>query len=77
MTTRIQVCRYLRWKDPARDGATLEEQHAAFTRNRVPYECLRTCQPFGPDDELAAPECCNDARPCYVHSRLTRALENA
>ena len=76
MRQSMQVCRFLRWKDPAREGADLEEVVASFARNRVPFGCLRTCQPWGPDDELAAPECCNDARGCYQASALTRAHEN-
>ncbi|MEZ4451672.1 MAG: hypothetical protein R3B09_19555 [Nannocystaceae bacterium] len=73
----MQLCRFLRWKDPAREGASLDEVVAAFARNRVHYGCLRTCQPWGPDDELAAPECCNDARGCFEHAPLSRAHENA
>ena len=57
-------CHFLRWKGHDR-AAGPGERSFAFARNQVPYTCLRTCQPFGPDDEPAAPECCDDARPCY------------
>jgi len=65
------ICRNLRWKGFARDAEDLDEFHHTFARNQVPYSCLRTCQPWGPDDELAAPECCNDSRPCFQQSPLT------
>ena len=29
------------------------------------FWCLQTCEPVGPDDELAAPEGCRPGRECY------------
>ena len=46
------ICQHLRWKGRSRE-ATTGEQQFAFARNQVPYTCLRTCQPWGPDDEPA------------------------
>lgn len=66
----MQICNFLRWKGHTRDIAELGEVQLTFARNQVPYTCLQTCQPWGPDDELAAPECCNDSRPCYRPSPL-------
>lgn len=54
----------LRWKGHSPD-AEVGERHFAFARNQVPYTCLRTCQPWGPDDEPAVPEGCDAARPCF------------
>lgn len=58
------ACQMLRWKGHDR-AAGPGERSFAFARNQVPYTCLRTCQPFGPDDEPAAPERCDRERPCY------------
>ncbi len=66
----MHLCRYLRWKGYAPDAAELAEFELTFARNQVPYSCLHTCQPWGPDDDLAAPERCDDSRPCYEASPL-------
>ena len=58
------VCQMLRWKGHSAD-AEPGERRFTFARNQVPYTCLRTCQPWGPDDEPAVPEGCDDARPCF------------
>lgn len=59
-----QICQFLRWKGHSREAAP-GEMRFAFARNQVPYTCLRTCQPWGPDDEPAAPEGCDGSRPCF------------
>ena len=61
----MELCRHLRWKSSARDSQDPLEVLGAFARNQVPYSCLRTCQAWGPDDGLAAPECCNGSRACF------------
>ena len=57
-------CRFLRWKgfyaDPTPDEVTLD-----FLKNEVPYSCLKTCQPWGPDDHVVAPEACVEERSCF------------
>lgn len=69
---RPPFCQYLRWKGFDR-AAGPGERGFAFARNQVPYTCLRTCQPFGPDDEPAAPERCDGARPCFEAAELRDA----
>ena len=66
----LELCRSLRWKSYTRDAEEPGEFHRTFARNNVPYTCLRTCQPWGPDEELAIPEGCNSARPCFETSPL-------
>jgi hypothetical protein len=60
-----QICQLLRWKGYDREAA-VSEREFAFARNQVPYTCLRTCQPWGPDDEPALPEGCDAGRSCYA-----------
>ena len=64
----MDLCKYLRWKGHSRDS-DVAELNFTFARNQVTYSCLRTCQPWGPDDELAAPEGCHAGRPCHVPAR--------
>lgn len=61
----MHVCSNLRWKGYDEE---LEGDEIEFTasRNSVPYTCLRTCQSWGVDDALAAPESCVPTRPCFV-----------
>ncbi|MGB1274437.1 MAG: hypothetical protein ACPG77_01705 [Nannocystaceae bacterium] len=68
----MELCKMLRWKGFSRDAAELDAFEFVFARNQVQYSCLRTCQPWGPDDELTAPECCNSSRSCYAPSTLVR-----
>jgi len=58
------VCDMLRWKGHHRE-AEGGERRFAFARNQVPYTCLKTCQPFGPDDGPAVPEGCGEERSCF------------
>lgn len=66
----MELCSKLRWKGFSREIEGVDELALVFARNHVQYSCLTTCQPWGPDDELAAPECCNGARPCFEPSPL-------
>lgn len=65
----MKLCKNLRWKAfyDARwpDVQALVEAHVV---NDAPYTCLMTCQPMGPDGDLAAPELCAEDRPCFVLS---------
>lgn len=61
----MQLCRHLRWKTFSRAAADPQEIRASLLRNQVPFSCLRTCQPWGPDDDLAAPELCGSGRECF------------
>jgi hypothetical protein len=72
----VDICRHLRWKSYTRDAEDLDEFEVTFARNQVPYTCLRTCQPWGPDEELAVPEGCNGARACYERSPLAPPLRD-
>ena len=68
----MTLCRYLRWK--AYYGArwdTAADLAADLARNDVPFGCLHTCRPWGPDDDLAAPERCAPGRACFVPSPRT------
>ena len=62
----MRLCAHLRWKSfyGAR-WATRAEMSAAMTRDDTPYSCLHTCQPWGPDDDAAAPERCQPDRSCF------------
>jgi hypothetical protein len=66
-----QLCRHLRWKSfYGRDWGGAEELEATFAWNEVPYDCLRTSQPWGPDEHPATPECCGAQRSCFERSKL-------
>lgn len=65
----MKLCAWLRWKGLY--GArwdTREEMIADMLRSDSPFSCLRTCQPWGPDDDLAAPEGCQPSRGCFEPS---------
>jgi hypothetical protein len=65
----VKLCRSLRWKTYY--GArwdTREQMLTDLLRGDVPYSCLLTCQSWGPDDEVAAPEACQPDRPCFTQS---------
>jgi hypothetical protein len=61
----MRICRHLRWKSVAREHGAARRLHASLMRGQVPCACLRTCQPWGPDDDLAAPETCTPDRACF------------
>tara|TARA_B100001989_G_C24216374_1_gene305688 strand:+ start:100 stop:327 length:228 start_codon:yes stop_codon:yes gene_type:complete len=64
----IPLCRSLRWRGQA--GATFrsEAELTASLTGGGPFTCARTCQPWGPDDDLVSPESCDAERPCYRRS---------
>lgn len=61
----MELCRYLRWKTFSKDSGDPQQIWESLVRSQVPFSCLRTCQSWGPDDELASPECCNRGRACF------------
>lgn len=65
----MRLCAYLRWKGfyGARWDSR-DELIADLTRGDVPYSCLRTCQPWGPDDDASVPERCQPGRSCFAPS---------
>ena len=61
----MSPCRWLRWKLASEDRLEGRVEWV-FHANLVPYSCLKTCEAWGPDQDLAAPERCGDARrSCY------------
>jgi len=70
----MDLCRSLRWK--ALYGLTslsVDELLALFDANDVPYGCLRSREPWGPDGQPATPESCQPGRACFAPSpRLRR-----
>ena len=46
------------------------ELEASLQREQVPFSCLRTCQAWGPDDDIVAPERCSADRPCFERDRI-------
>ncbi len=71
----MELCRWMRWKTfYGQLWQTRAELAAIFATNDVPYQCLKTCQAWGPDDEVASPECCGSHRVCFEPSaKLPRA----
>ena len=66
----MKVCRKLRWKGYSEEALEPAMMAFTFARNQVPYTCLTTCQPWGEDDQLAAPETCGPDRKCHEKSAL-------
>lgn len=65
----MNLCRHLRWKSYYTTPTFTDDDLAAmFAMNEVPYSCLKTCEAWGPDDAIAAPERCGPERPCFVPS---------
>lgn len=58
------ICEFLRWKGQHREAEAGEQRLGTLARNQVPYTCLKTCQPWGPDDQPAVPEGCDGSRSC-------------
>jgi hypothetical protein len=62
----MKLCRSLRWKGlrglsfPDRDTVV-----RAMQLNDADFSCLRTCQAWGPDDDIAVPEVCQPGRGCF------------
>lgn len=65
----MTLCRFMRWKSYYTTPTFTEAQLGElFAENEVPYSCLKTCEAWGPDDALAAPERCGPTRSCFVPS---------
>ena len=70
----VDLCKHLRSKTlMSARWATEEEMVRTLAANDVPFSCRKTCQPWGPDEALAAPERCHGARTCFEHSPLNPA----
>jgi hypothetical protein len=71
----MELCRSLRWKGwYAVEGFTEATLVEAIVNNEVPYQCLKTCAEWGPDDVPALPEMCGSGRVCFAPSpKLVRA----
>lgn len=67
---RFDLCRNLRWKSQSRDSGSPTAILNSLQRQQVPFSCLKTCRPWGPDDDLVAPELCCSERGCFVQSPL-------
>lgn len=64
-----QLCRWMRWKGFYGPTSFSDEDLTEhFENNEVPYSCLRTAAPWGPDDTLCAPESCVAGRTCFEAS---------
>ena len=66
----MRLCANLRWKTYY--GArwdTREQMLADLLRGDVPYSCLQTCQPWGPDEDASTPERCQPDRGCFEPSK--------
>ncbi len=65
----MRLCANLRWKGfYGTRWSTREQMLADLLKGDVPYACLQTCQNWGPDDDVAVPECCQPGRGCFVPS---------
>jgi hypothetical protein len=64
------LCRYLRWKSQSRESGEPRWVLESLIRSQTQFSCLKTCQPWGPDDDAVAPECCTPERSCYVPDPL-------
>lgn len=62
----MRLCRSLRWKGFY--GATFPDRASverALTSADAPFSCVRTCQPWGPDEQPSWPEACQPGRGCF------------
>lgn len=65
----MSLCRFIRWK--GRYGRTWtrhEELEAVHLANELPYQCNRTCEPWGPDEAPASLDQCVPERACFEPS---------
>ena len=74
---QFDLCRNLRWKTHSRSTGNPMVVLESLRRNQVPFTCLHTCQVFGPDDDLVAPELCDRSRSCYVPDPMILDLDDA
>lgn len=65
----MELCKSLRWKTFYGNlWQTRADLRAVFAMNEVPYQCLQTCQVWGPDDGAVSPETCGSHRACFAPS---------
>jgi hypothetical protein len=65
----LDLCHHLRFKG-LREDLDGDELALVVLYNHVPYQCLHTCQPWGTDGDVAAPETCTRDRPCWAGRTL-------
>jgi len=71
----MELCRFLRWKGfYGKDWVGAEGLAEALRADEVQYSCLKTCEPWGPDDGVATPGTCGGHRSCYRLSPITPPL---
>lgn len=62
----MRLCSHLRWKGLyGRHFPDAESLAYAMQTSDSPFSCLRTCQPWGPDEVPTAPELCQPGRACF------------
>lgn len=68
------LCRSLRWKSILGIDRLDQDQLAVlYATADAQFSCLGTCDAWGPDGNLAAPERCQPGRSCFSPSpRLVR-----
>lgn len=65
----MHLCRKLRWKSYYGTEHLAEADLAELLdRSEVPFSCLHTARPWGPDDQPATPDLCSPERGCYQRS---------
>ncbi len=65
----MQLCRNLRWKGYyGQHWPTPDDLALALTLSDAQFSCLRSCQAWGPDDQLADPDACQPGRGCFERS---------
>ena len=62
----MELCTWLRWKGAKNQRDNPQLLAWIFSKNTVPYTCLKNCQSTGPDGKLVAPESCGKHRSCFV-----------
>lgn len=64
-----ELCRSLRWKGRQGEQRTAGALRFAIELNNVPWTCIKTCQPWGPDDAPVEPGRCQGDRACFAADR--------
>ena len=65
----MKLCTWLRWKGARKQRDNEEWTKQVFSKNKVPYTCLKNTQSTGPDGKLVSPECCGAHRVCFEEYR--------
>ena len=68
MSAPLRLCAHLRWRafyQQQQRWPSVEALQEALLRGDRPFSCLHTCHPWGPDDDVTAPEACQPGRGCF------------